>query len=320
MIWRMARRFLENDLGEIVALVYWAGIIACIVLIVIQWVNSRRLRWHVANHPDEPQCANCGYVIRTGSSTVCSECGRDVRVSGLITARTSRRPHAGPWFFLAALLGMPIALYVAFSLMWFPVGWDYHINYHLRPLGADAADNWRHWIHIQASGTGRYFANRPEYINIHTMIVGQNGGGQMDHVVHIRPSDVMAQEWNKAEMNVVYVPFSREFVTKWIGTLDFETQSQHPEDAADKLVTMVHAIANGKFPSHNYFERETTDQVSYQLNDFGRWALLSFCYMIILAVLFVLSTFSLRRIDKRITRRWHEEIDRLKLIAPGGNS
>lgn len=132
----------------------------------------------------------------------------------------------------------------------------------------------------------------------------------------VRCADLTIQGWNKTESAVVNLPFTQEFVVRWLGELSPETRARRPEDAVSKIVYDIRTIAAGQFSSSREFNPQSSDQVTYQLNTIGGWMLFLTCYTIAAGLGFVLLAFAFRRADKRLAERWHSEITRLGLTPP----
>ena len=95
------------------------------VLVRTLWRRALRFRKLAAGA--EPECARCGYIVRAGGRTVCSECGGDLAQVGIVTAASA--PPAFPFVALwfcgvgAALLAWWAGPRLALATPW---GWDFH--------------------------------------------------------------------------------------------------------------------------------------------------------------------------------------------------
>jgi class 3 adenylate cyclase len=98
-----------------------------------------------ASEADLPTCGHCGYAVTGLTTFICPECGRDLRVVGIVRAGAKRGIGRGPFMTLFRIVGWKLALFaIGFGIAAFyaidhyvdrvrPTTWTDHQVVELRP-------------------------------------------------------------------------------------------------------------------------------------------------------------------------------------------
>ena len=200
---------------ELPLYLYAAAIAACAAIATLRALGRRLARRRAALTPDEPRCGTCGYIVRPRGPRVCPECGQDVRVRDLLTASTSPRPGAGPGYALMLLLSIPPGLLLGDPVARCqPFGWNYSVQRFVYPKGDPREHGYQNRFVIQASGNGRYFGKRPEFVIAYGMNWPPSKAEQPG--LAVRSRDGLIQEWDAERSRLRYVPFTHERVRAWL--------------------------------------------------------------------------------------------------------
>src|SRR5918993_3007036 len=112
--------------GRLTEPAWWIAVGVCCAWLLGRWILRRMERRRNRLSEDEPRCARCGYIIFPGASSICPECGADVRESGLLTPTTLPSLSPTPWVALAALMAWPAAGWLAPHVAERqPFGWEF---------------------------------------------------------------------------------------------------------------------------------------------------------------------------------------------------
>lgn len=296
---------------------YAAAIVACIAVAAVRAIGWRLARRRAALTPDEPRCGTCGYIMRPRGPTVCTECGQDVPVGGLLTASTSPRPGAGPWYVLMLLLSIPPALLLGDPVARCqPFGWNYSVQRFVYPKGDPREHGYQNRFVIRASGNGRYFGKWPEFV----MAYGMNwppSKAERPGLV-IRSRDKLIGEWDAERSRLRYVPFTRERVRAWLKAYDDELEGVDGAALAATMHAHIADLAAGRFGSADESDAISMSSIRYGPQAVTIVLVTALLYAAMAGALVSVLRASLRRVDARLAREWRAEAARLQLVEPGG--
>jgi class 3 adenylate cyclase len=81
-----------------------------------------------ASEADLPTCGHCGYAVTGLTTFICPECGRDLRVVGIVRAGAKRGALRGPFMTFFRIVGWKLALFaILFSIAAF-YGIDHYVD------------------------------------------------------------------------------------------------------------------------------------------------------------------------------------------------
>jgi hypothetical protein len=252
-----------------IAAVYFFALVACVLVMTVRLV-ARRWRRRKLTADGEARCAGCAYILVSGSSTVCPECGRDVRESGLLTPTAPLPPVGlGPvYLFIALICLLPAARIVWALYDWHPFGWTFHASTMIRVQAVERAR-----ICVQAEGDGRYFGRRTR----HLMIYRNDGGDPAGALIWVRPDDLVAitRAKSSADTDLAERPLDRAMIVRLIRLSTGGTAlPQGAEDpavsrAADDMLAAARKLAAGDLPHGTAVDMtaDVAERATYHLND-----------------------------------------------------
>jgi hypothetical protein len=227
--------------GRLTEFAWWVAVGVCCAWLVGRWILRRIKRRGNRLSEDEPRCARCGYIILPGASSICPECGADVRESGLVTPSTPMPSTSMPWVVLAVLLAWPAARWLAPHIAERqPFGWAYSATRRIQLSGTSAT------AYVQSWGTGRYWSRTPHLIQARI----HNGPIAGAPYLLIKPrrmeshlSDGRTRNW---ELN-----YDEQVVTRLASLAGFDPDTPTGRQISGQILREVDAMWAGQLPSRS---------------------------------------------------------------------
>lgn len=194
--------------------------------------------------PDEPTCGKCGYIVRGLSSSICPECGSDLRIVGVIPPNTPRPPSA-----FDRCLNWTITLTViAFSLSNVASDEFAPMTYTHRALRVVSCriDHVDMRIMAEARGTAVYWkgSKHTPYIPPQELTLTEDGAPGQPAVLH---TNLATKDWTLTEANnktVTGKDFDIEATLALLETKGFGRSDQRVREMAEYVHRSVQELTS----------------------------------------------------------------------------
>ena len=304
--------------GELLILqCYLAALAAGLAAILFRHL-SQRWKHRRRNRPDAgPRCATCDYIILPGSSVICPDCGLDVREFGIVTATTLPANAPLPWLALSGLLVVPPALWLA-SLIERrqPFGWEFSVSrwFYLPSTKPWApADDAR--LVVQASGRGRYFGKRPDFVLVYEQ---SSRLRPLKDAILVRGKDLTHQVMAEGGTGLRDEPVTRQVVQAYVDRVAPGISTEARRGVAADIHAYVRAVARGDFSSREEWVSDPLPRssVGYNLSEGVSLVVAGVIYVMLLAAVFAAWRRAVAADRRRLRSGWRTAADRIGLVAP----
>jgi hypothetical protein len=293
---------------------YFAAIAACVLVLglrfSINWLRHNRQRHDLDR---EPRCATCGYILAKGTSTICPECGSDVREHGLITSRARPRVGILPLYIILALISLPAAIQIGSVLAHRQpfFGWRYHVEQMVSVSRDDGTLFGPPRYAVQSEGSGRYFARQPGYVWVYC---NTDGSGQAMLVVDRDASQftLVDSAGNKAPPR----PIGAVAVCEFLRLRSPDASEAQLMNASERIVSAVRAQRTGNLPPQDVMLTDLWNgtSVSYSVADSVVITICVLAWVILSFLFFAVFRGLERRVLQKRQALWRSEVERLGLI------
>jgi hypothetical protein len=294
---------------------YAALAVLAVVVAGVRWYWRRRELGRSADRADV-RCGTCGYKLIPGASTVCSECGHDVRTHGLTTDRVKGPPiSVGPLATLTVMLaaGLACTVLVPVSRELCPFRWRWQAIRHIEATGVS--------VSLGADGYGKNFSRSAKYVRI------SGHGREIDMAyIGVDPPTMTATlrqplgTSRRSKLVAGPAPFDEAIVGKLIDVCGPDLRDDERRHLLSQVMTETLKLAAADIPPGSHMNG----------GDFVWWhyfgattnATLTVAWHagLSLAMLAYLRRRQRRTVELLFRPRWATEADRVGLVEPMGPS
>ncbi len=296
---------------------WWLAVALCCAWALGGWVR-RRVKYGGGRVSEgEPRCARCGYIIRSGASAICSECGTDVRRGGLLTPSTLKPPGVMPWLGLVALAAVPAAEWAGPTVAeWQPIGWEFNVAQRVDLPDVPGKVRWAQPSAIvYAAGHGRYGRRETHDVQVHMYV----GYGQADPRLFVNARNMKCQLSYGSDSRRLEAPFGEWAVSTLVHAAGYDPNSAAGASAARDIGRAVTRLAAGDFSSSGDGKIAVPlarQSVSYRQPMRVKWTVNAVTGLVLFVVAAVPIVLWRRRRKARAAAAHEALLERLALMPP----
>ena len=249
--------------------------------------------WRTTHADEHLRCAKCGYIILPNSPGTCSECGNNVRITGLVGKYTPPPLKAGSLYLLIVLLSMGAAVLLTnLTAEHQPFGWRFYVARTIAPQLTSGSDLTTRY-NVQTTGSGRFFGRTLDPIAIFPL-----DGSAYTNVMSVW-ADSLTVMHDIPDVAKAGTPFTREIAERFCRKV-----GGSPE-VADEIEQALQDIAEKRFPRNN--SALPSGQVFYMLTDGGILGVACACFLLLAGGGTILLWRNGKRRQRWLRQMWHAE-------------